>query len=53
MPHFMLALYCPITGDSGGPLLDENGVQVGVVSWGMKPGCGLVVRASALNFSLL
>lgn len=48
----MLALYCLITGDSGGPLLDENGVQVGVVSWGMKPGCGLVVRVSALNFSL-
>lgn len=22
-------------GDSGGPLLDENGVQVGVVSWGI------------------
>ena len=35
LPHFLLALYFSNTGDSGGPLIDENGVQVGVVSWGM------------------
>jgi secreted trypsin-like serine protease len=27
------------TGDSGGPLLNADGVQVGVVSWSIKP-CG-------------
>jgi secreted trypsin-like serine protease len=29
------------TGDSGGPILDDAGVQVGIVSWSKKP-CGIL-----------
>lgn len=36
------------TGDSGGPLL-VNGIQVGIVSWSVKP-CGIAPYPGNINF---